>query len=294
MSAAAATRARGGARPGRLRDVLSLTKPRVTLLVAITAGGGLLGGDGDVGLARALAIVLAIAGTAASASALNCLLERDVDSRMHRTRRRPLAAGRLSPGLGALVGLSLGAGSLAVLQALTNPVTVALAAAALVSYVLVYTPLKRVTPLALYAGGVPGALPPLMGRTSVTAEVDAVGLALFGLLFLWQVPHFVAIARYLRDDYARAGLRIAEGAGTSRAAAVGAAVALVPVSLSLVALGEAGAVYGTAALVAGVWFAAVCVSAFRDDHPARLRALMRGSAVYLAAVVLALVVDSLI
>ena len=148
-----------------------------------------------------------MAGTAllcSGASALNQYLERDADARMHRTRRRPIPAGRMRPEDALLFGLALSAAGLAAL-APVNALTLALARLSLVSYVLAYTPLKRVTSLCTVVGAVPGALPPLMGWTAARGVLGPAGWALFAILFLWQLPHFLAIGWLYREDYARGG-----------------------------------------------------------------------------------------
>ena len=143
-----------------------------------------------------------------AANALNCWLERDVDARMRRTRDRPLPAGRVEPFVALALGLAVPAFALPVLALVANPLTALLAFVALVVYVVVYTPMKQRSTLALFVGAVPGAIPPLMGWTAVTGRLDPGGLALFALLFAWQLPHFLAISIYLAEDYARGGLRV--------------------------------------------------------------------------------------
>jgi protoheme IX farnesyltransferase len=248
-----------------LRDVLLLGKPRLAGLVVTTAAGGMWLAPGRREGAAAAVLVLGTAAVVGAANALNNLLEKEIDGRMRRTRDRPLPAGRLEPWVALAVGLGLPAVALPALAWFTNALTATLAAAALVLYVCVYTPMKQRSTLALFVGAVPGAIPPLMGWTSVTGRLDAGGLALFALLFVWQLPHFLAISIYLADDYARGGIRVFATVHGERATKAWAAVtsfALVPVSLSLVPLGLAGPFYGVVAAVLGAGLCAWAASGF--------------------------------
>lgn len=229
-------------------DLLALTKPRITLMVAATAAGGM-------GLAlratRAVSLptpglsklFMAIAGTAlvvSGANALNMYLERSSDGLMARTRERPLPAGRLAPLPALVFGLTLALASIPLLTFGVNAVTGLAAAIALVTYVLVYTPAKRVTTWALPIGAVPGAIPPLLGWTAVTGSIDPPAVLLFGLLFFWQIPHFLAIATFRREDYARAGLRVlpvVKGDRVTRFHVVGYLLALLAVTSMLIKAG---------------------------------------------------------
>ncbi|HUL60354.1 MAG TPA: heme o synthase [Anaeromyxobacteraceae bacterium] len=245
------------------RDLVLLAKPRLSGLVVTTAAGGMFLAPGRIGAARA---VLSVAGTAAvvgAANALNNYLEREVDARMRRTRDRPLPAGRVEPVVALLLGLAVPAFAIPMLALVASPLTALLALAALVTYVAVYTPMKQRSTLALFVGAVPGAIPPLMGWTAVTGRADAGGLALFALLFCWQLPHFLAISIYLKDDYARGGLRVfalVHGDAVTQRWIAATAVLLVPVSLLPVPLHLAGAAYAVAALAAGAALAAYAVA----------------------------------
>jgi heme o synthase len=250
------------------RDVVALAKPRLAALVLCTTAGGLWLAPGRRdGLSSAVLLV----GTSlvvAAANALNNFLERDVDALMRRTRDRPLPAGRLDPSVALALGLLLPSLALPALALYTNGVTATLAALALFTYVVVYTPLKQKSSLALLVGAVPGAIPPLMGWTAVTGRIDAGGLALFALLFCWQLPHFLAISMYLKEDYARGGLRVfalVHGDRAARAWAAAATLVLVPVSLTLLPLGLAGPVYGVAAVLLGGALAAYGLTGLRQQ-----------------------------
>ena len=237
-----------------VRDVLLLAKPRLSGLVVCTAAGGLWLAPGR---REAIPAAVLLAGTTlivGAANALNNFLERDVDARMRRTRNRPLPSGRIEPWVAVAVGLGVPSFALPALALYTNGLTAALGALALFLYVVVYTPMKRTSPLALFVGAVPGAIPPLMGWTAATGRLDAGGLALFALLFFWQLPHFLSVSLYLKDDYARGGLKvfaIVHGERATRAWIAALTLALVPVSLSLVPLGLAGPAYGAISAALG-------------------------------------------
>src|SRR5512138_912595 len=244
------------------KDLLLLAKPRLSGLVVLTTAGGVALAPGRIGAGRAIVAILGTAAVVGAANALNCYLERDVDARMRRTRDRPLPAGRVEPFVALALGLAVPIFALPVLALAASPLTALLAFVALVSYVAVYTPMKRRSTLALFVGAVPGAIPPLMGWTAVTGSLDAGGLALFALLFAWQLPHFLAISIYLAEDYARGGLQVfalVHGERATRACIAAATVLLVPVSLALVPLGVAGPAYGAVAAAAGVALAALAL-----------------------------------
>ena len=190
------------------KDLLLLAKPRLSGLVVLTTAGGVALAPGRIGVGRAVVSIVGTAAVVGAANALNCWLERDVDARMRRTRDRPLPAGRVEPFVAFALGIAIPIFALPVLALVASPLTALLAFLALVVYVAVYTPMKRRSTLALFVGAVPGAIPPLMGWTAVTGRLDAGGLALFALLFAWQLPHFLAISIYLAEDYARGGLQV--------------------------------------------------------------------------------------
>jgi protoheme IX farnesyltransferase len=273
------------------RDLLLLAKPRLSGLVVLTTAGGVALAPGRIGAARA---AIAIAGTAAvvgAANALNCWLERDVDARMRRTRDRPLPAGRVEPFVALALGLAIPAFAIPVLALGASPLAALLAFVALVTYVAVYTPMKRRSTLALFVGAIPGAIPPLLGWTAVTGRLDPGGLALFALLFAWQLPHFLAISIYLAEDYARGGLQVfalVHGERTTRAAiAAGSALVLVA-SLALVPLGVAGGAYGAVAAATGLAFVALAVRGLRREGARSARDLFLATLLHLTALFLAL------
>lgn len=284
-----------------IRDLVALTKPRITLMVLITTAGGLALAPGAM---TSFAIVATLVGTAlvvSSANALNCWMERDSDKHMARTKNRPLPAGRLDARTALLFGLALGAFSVPLLTLAVNPLTGLLAAIALVSYVWVYTPMKQRSPAALLVGSIPGAMPPLMGWTAATGSLEAPGIVLFGILFLWQLPHFLAIAMFRQNEYSKAGIKVmpsVRGNARTRLHAAMYAGALVPVSLLLVPLGIAGTTYLVLTGIGGLAFAALCISGlFRDRKTGAeagnqwARAVFLASLAYLPLLFAALAID---
>lgn len=283
------------ASPARAGIFLELTKPRITMLVLVTAAVGYAVGAGS-GLdpTAFLALLGGTAMVAGGASALNQYSERETDARMDRTRRRPLPSGRVTPGEALAFGLATTGAGL-VLLASINALTVLLGAAALASYVLLYTPLKRVTSLCTVVGAVPGAIPPLMGWAAARGSLSAGAWALFAILFLWQLPHFLAIGWMYREDYARGGFPMLpvtdpDGASTGRQMMIYSA-ALVPVTLLAGALASAGTGYLWGALVLGFAFFAGAARFFQRRSLAAARALFLVSILYLPIVLGLMVFD---
>lgn len=304
MSVAKATEGTRALRPplAVARDYVALTKPSINRMCLVMAAGGMFLAHGrtEVGLGP-WQVVLALLGTAlavASANALNMWLERGPDQKMKRTADRPLAAARISE-RGALVfGLALGAVAVGVLAAGSNLVTTIVGALAIVSYVGVYTPMKYRHPMALVVGAIPGAVPPLMGWTAVTGTLDTPALVLFGILFVWQMPHFLAIAVFRGHDYEAAGIRTVpavRGNVVARRQAIAWAIVLVPTSLALVATGVTGSLYMIVAAGLGLGFLAYTLRPLDRPSPARWAyRLFFASLVYLPALVVALALDVLI
>ena len=245
----------------RVRDLVELTKPGITAMCLSMAAGGIgvafaLPGyiSPDLGWSMIVAGVVGTALSVAGANALNMYAERDGDRHMRRTRNRPLPAGRMTPVAALVFGLVVSAASMAVLWWGTNPTATALAAFAILSYVLVYTPLKRRSPHALVVGAVPGAVPPLLGWAIATGEVGVPGVVLFTVLLIWQLPHFLAISIYRQRDYDDAGIRIVasvRGLTAAKHQSLVYSLLLVATSLLLVPLGMAGFLYFTAATAVG-------------------------------------------
>lgn len=202
--------------PSLLRNLFSLTKPRLSSLVILTSALGMVLAPGSIDVAHGLISILATSCLVGGACAINCYLEKDIDALMERTKTRPLPSGRISDATALSFGLGLMGFSLLALYFFINPLTSILGFIATVFYVLLYTPLKTKTSWALFAGAIPGAIPPLMGWTSVTGKIGILGLILFAILFIWQLPHFLSIAIYHVQDYNRADIKTHPGhIGTS-------------------------------------------------------------------------------
>ncbi len=247
-------------RPVSASDLLSLTKPRLSSLVLCTCAGGVWLAPGGLTPGRWLLTLLGTAGTVGAANALNCYVERDVDRAMVRTRNRPLPAGRMDPPVALFFALALAAVSLPVLAVGSNWLTTGLGLLALLTYVLIYTPMKGHTDLSMLVGTVPGALPPLMGWTAVTGRLDIGGLVLFSILVLWQLPHFLAIALFRKAEYRKAGLHTVPlhlGDEAARWSMLATTVLLVPMTLVLVPLHVAGRFYLVVAAALGMAFLGV-------------------------------------
>jgi protoheme IX farnesyltransferase len=282
------------------RDLLALTKPRITFTVLLTMVGGLWLGARRSGLELPPSVILAaLFGTAfvvSGANALNMYLERDTDAFMGRTRARPLPSGRLPAGLALGLGLWLSAVSIPLLTLVVNPLTGLLAGIALVSYVLLYTPMKRRSTASLVVGAVPGAIPPLLGWTAATGRIEGPGLVLFGILFCWQIPHFLAIATFRRTEYGRAGLKVLpneRGERVTRHHIVRWLAALLLVSFLLVPFGVGGTPYLVAATLLGALFFGFGLWGLRAASGVRwARGLFAVSMVYLLGLYAALVVGA--
>ena len=290
------------------RDYLALAKPGILRMCVITTAGGLwlapgtaiseADGGGAVTLTLVLLTLLGSGLTVASANAFNMVLEREEDKLMRRTRDRPVAAGRMSVP-SALVFASLtGMVGLLILALGTNLLTAGLAAFAIASYVLVYTPAKYRTPAALVIGAIPGAIPPLLGWTAVTGRLDLPGLVLFGILMIWQIPHFIAIALYRKQDYVQAGIKVlpaVRGDMVAKLQAAAWAVALIPVSMSLTPLAVTGTGYFVAAFVLGLAYFVYSLTGLRPGAGEDwARRYFFASLIYLPALTLALVADVLL
>ncbi len=284
--------------PGRLRaaDLFALTKPGITRMVLLTSGVGFFLGSGDVIDARRLLhALIGIALIASGTNGLNQLVERDYDALMHRTRDRPLPAGRMTPLQAALfAGIASLLGT-AYLALFVNPLTAAVVAVTLLSYLLVYTPLKRRTSFNTLVGAVPGALPIVAGWTAAGGALDGRALALFGVLYFWQIPHFLALAYLYREDYLRAGFVMLgredpRGRSTGRQAAL-YALALLSVALLPSLAGVTGSFYFFGALAAGVLFLAATLPMAVAPTPAAARRVFFGSVTHLPVLLVLMVAD---
>jgi protoheme IX farnesyltransferase len=279
-----------------MRDYVELTKPRITLLILICAAVGYRFGccasfHWSI-LAHAL---LGTALLASGTSALNQWYEVDSDARMRRTRRRPLPAGRMKRSHALVFGLSLSGAGFAELWFGTNLLAAALGLFTLLSYLLIYTPLKQRSPACTTVGAIPGAMPPLIGYAAAGHGIDAGALALFLILFVWQFPHFDAIAWMYRDDYARGGIRMLpvidpDGESTVRRI-VACSLLLIPISLAPPFLGMTGALYAAAAIAAGLGVLYFGARLGRERTFARAHALLLATVFYLPALLGVMVLD---
>jgi protoheme IX farnesyltransferase len=280
----------------RWADYLALTKPRVAVLVLFTVGAGvLLASAPSVPLAVLFHAVFGTALVAAGASALNQWLERHSDACMMRTRDRPLPAGRLQPFEVLTFGSLLGIAGTVYLLLTLPPCAGIVAAGTFICYVAIYTPLKSRTTLNTLVGAVPGAMPPVIGWCSVEGRVTVGAMTLFVILFLWQVPHFLAIAWMYRDEYTRAKLRMLpvidpEGRFTSRQMVL-YCLALIPASLGPVLLDSAGVLYSVGAILLGLYFLGHALVFQAERSVSQARKVLRVSLLYLPGLLLLLLLD---
>lgn len=283
--------------PSRAADLVTLTKPRILFMaLATVAAAAVTASNGDVPWGRLLHALAGTALVAAGASALNQWLERDVDALMGRTRNRPLPAGRMAPAEALAFGVLAAAAGTAWLLAAVGALAGLLAVSTLAAYVFVYTPLKRVTTLNTAVGAVPGALPVLIGWAAVRGTLEPPAWGLFGIVFLWQFPHFLAIARMYREEYAAAGLRMLpsadgpEGGMTGRQA-LNYCCALLPVSLTPALAGVAGPVYFLGALLLGAAYLGFAARFAAAESVTNARRLLRVSVAYLPLLLMLLMLD---
>lgn len=275
---------------------ISLTKPDVSFLVVITTlAGYALGTIGPLDWARMAQTVLATTLVAAGTSSLNHYLERDLDARMRRTAARPLPLGVLAPAEALWFGVALVAVGVVDLLLATNPLAATLAFSTSILYLGLYTPLKTRTTWCTAIGAIPGALPPLIGWVAASGSVSAGGWILFGILFLWQFPHFHSIAWMYREDYARAGIRMLptvdpDGRLTFSQILWGAAI-LVPFSLLGAVAGLGGPAYFFSALVLGLMLVEVCVWASANKTNARAKWLMHATVLHLPVLLGLMILD---
>jgi protoheme IX farnesyltransferase len=275
--------------PARSRwlDFIELTKPRIGIMVLFTvAAGALLAKQAVLDLMQLLHALIGAALVASGASALNQWLERHSDAQMRRTENRPLPAGRLNGAEVLCFGSALAVIGLTYMAiVMTHALAAIITGVTLVSYVLIYTPLKRKTTLNTLIGAVPGALPPVIGWTAMTGTLDLATLVLFLIVFFWQIPHFLAIAWMYREDYARAGLKMlpvidADGAITARQMLL-YSLALIPVSLLPVMLHGASLMYAFGAVGVGVFFLRSVWGFVTQPSHIQARKVLQASLIYL-------------
>jgi protoheme IX farnesyltransferase len=284
---------------GSLRDYVTLTKPRIMVLLLITGAGGLFVGAGGLpALGLAVATLGGLALACGGASALNHVLDRDIDVSMQRTAGRPVAAGRVAPERALEFGVALMALSYVVLTSFVNVLTALLALAGGLFYVIVYTQwLKRTTPQNIVIGGAAGAVPPLVGYAAASGNLTLTALALFLIVFFWTPPHFWALALLIRRDYATAGipmLPVVRGERETTRSILLYSVVLVGVTLLPVLGRTLGVVYLVSAVALGLVFLWLALALRRETTPARARTLFSYSLVYLALLFVAMAVDPLV
>jgi heme o synthase len=294
--------ARPGARRGAaalLRDYLALTKPRIISLLLLTTVAAMFVADpAGPPLSTILWTMLGGALAAGGAGAINHYLDREADARMARTRRRPLASGRIPPAHGLAFGIALGGLAVAQLAVTVNPLTAALALTGLLGYVFVYTLwLKPLTPQNIVIGGAAGAVPPLVGWAAATGGLGLDALWLFGIVFLWTPPHFWALALLIKDDYARTGvpmMPVVRGDAVTRTQILAYSLILVGASLLPALTGLFSLPYLAAALVLGAGFVGLAAALWRrPSRPAALR-LYLASLTYLALLFCAMALDRIL
>jgi protoheme IX farnesyltransferase len=285
--------------PSLARDLFALTKPRITLIVLVTAACGMKVAASTKGVhipgMRWLYAMLGTSLVVGAANTLNMYWERETDGLMERTKNRPLPAGRMAPSLALFFGLLLAAISLPILFLGVNEMTGLLGLVALGSYVLMYTPMKRHSIRALWVGAIPGAIPPILGWSAVTGRLDLGGVALFAILFVWQIPHFLAISIFRADDYARAGLKVVPvelGDKATNSMTVRYSVVLFASTIWPYFLGIASKAYLVTAIVLGLAFLAAAARSFVMKSEQRIRwarGLFAFSILYLVALFTVLV-----
>jgi protoheme IX farnesyltransferase len=270
----------------RSRDFVALAKPRLNLLVVASTLVGYAMADGEaLSAVRVGGLLLGTGLVAGGASAFNQVVERDLDALMKRTRSRPLPDQRLQPIEGLLFGSAITLAGLLLIVASANLLAATVALSTLLSYVVVYTPLKRRSSFGTVIGAIPGALPPIIGWAAASGSLPPQAWTLFGIMFLWQLPHFLAIAWMYREDYARAGFPMLsvlepDGRSTGRQSVVYAA-ALLPLSLAPTLMGMAGEIYFAGALVLGVGFLGLTLQFARTRSARDARRVFFGSITYL-------------
>jgi protoheme IX farnesyltransferase len=278
-----------------IADYVVLTKPRVNILVVFTTLVGLLLAARDAGAALLVHTLLGTFLVASGAAAFNQIIEREVDARMRRTRHRPLPDARLSAAEAVTFAALLSLTGLVELALGANLLAAAVAFATLASYALVYTPLKQVTSLSTVVGAVPGALPPVIGWAAGRGELSLEAAVLFGIVFLWQMPHVLAVSWLYREDYERGGILVLpvlepDGASTARQV-VSYSTVLIPISLMPIAIGLGGLMYAAGAVVAGLSMLAASIAFARHRTPGRARHLFAISLLYLPVLWVLLLID---
>lgn len=281
----------------RIAAFVELTKPRIAFMLVLTSAAGFyLGTKSSFDAALFVNSMIGILLLAFGVSTLNQYIERDTDALMDRTAKRPIPTSRISANEALVFGILQCAVSEIYLYFLVNPLTAVLGLTVIVGYVFLYTPLKTRTSASTAIGAIPGAMPPLMGWTAAANEITIGGWALFALLFLWQFPHFLAIAWMYKEQYAKAGIKMLpvvepDGRITARQIVL-FTIMMVPISLAPFFLGFAGLIYLIGATILGVWFLFESVQTARAKTVERARRLLMVSVLYLPLIFGLLVVDN--
>ncbi|WGL61316.1 heme o synthase [Pigmentibacter sp. JX0631] len=277
------------------RHYIELAKPRIAFFCILMTAGGIVLAPGNILIKNFIFALLGTALSVASANTFNMIYERNTDKLMRRTKFRPLPMGKISVTQAFIFAMILCCTSIFLLIYYVNLLTGILSLLAILAYSLIYTPLKYKTPLALVIGAFPGAIPPLLGWTAVADKVDAAGLALFGVLFAWQMPHFIAIAIYHKEDYAKAGIKVVSLIRGEKIAKIQAfvwSVVLVLFTLSLYLLEVGGKFYLATAIILGIWFIRLSILGLKKEMLANWpRKFFLASLVYLPLLVIGLVAD---
>ena len=280
----------------KFSSYLELTKPRITFLIVLTSAAGFfLGAPGNVNYMLFFHAMYGIALLSSGLATLNQYMERDLDGLMRRTASRPLPSGRLAPAEALILGSILIVGSEIYMALLVNPLTALFGVTVIIGYLFLYTPLKTRTTLSTVVGAFPGAMPPLMGWTAATGRVSAGGMALFASLFLWQFPHFLAIAWMYREDYGRAGIVMLpvvepDGRVTGQQIVI-YTLLLVPISLLPTILGMSGLAYFYGAIALGALFLLFSLRAAFSKSRQEARRLLLASVIYLPLLFVLMVLD---
>jgi protoheme IX farnesyltransferase len=279
----------------KARAYFQLLKFRLSFTVAFSSAIGYILGARELSLSRALLVMLGGLLVTGSANIINQVFEKDLDKMMRRTEGRPLPTGRVTPNEAWVFCVILGVAGLSLLAYYFNPLTAALSLLSLILYGFIYTPLKTISPICVAVGAIPGGLPPMIGWVAATGFVGIPAWVLFGIQFMWQFPHFWAIAWVADDDYKRAGFRMLPSPGERdlRTAfqIMTYTVLLIPVSLLPLVLGISGRVSAGVALVCGVLFLLMTVQLMRTQDRKAALSIMFASFLYLPIVQIALVLD---
>ena len=284
----------------RLQDYAILLKPRVMSLVVFTAACGLILAPGAIALETAIVAIICVAAGAGASGAINMWYDQDIDRLMRRTQNRPIPAGRMAPKEALVFGSFLSVGSVLTMALLVNPTAAFLLALTILYYVFIYTIwLKRRTPQNIVIGGASGAFPPMIGWAAVSGDIGLGAIALFAIIFLWTPPHSWALALFRRGDYAAADvpmMPVVAGERETKRQILVYTVLLIAATLSPVAIGMSGAVYGIIAAGLGVEFWRRCWRVWKDDEAEErtARPLFLFSILYLFLIFVALLVDRLV